>query len=313
MTHPNQTYHFFTVDVFTQEIFGGNPLAVFPEAQGLGPQHMQQIARELNLSETTFVLPPAASAGTHRVRIFTPETELPFAGHPTLGTAYILAATGRISLTADVTNLIFEEDIGPIPVTVCSTNGQPTFTQFSVAQLPTFGPEPPPLDDLASLLSLTLQDLTVVGWEPQAASCGVPFLFIPIRDRKALAKAQLDFTHWSTSLVSYWAPHLYLFTVDAQLDSSDFRTRMFAPAMGIQEDPATGAAASAFAGYLSQKNTTPSGTFHWRLEQGFEMGRPSLLEVEADKQNNHITAIRVGGHSVQVSQGEIYIPGLNGI
>ncbi|EKU99982.1 phenazine biosynthesis protein PhzF family [Leptolyngbya sp. PCC 7375] len=299
-------YHFYTVDVFTKHIFGGNPLAVFPEANGLKPEQMQRIASEFNLSETAFVLPPETTEGTYRLRIFTPGTELPFAGHPTIGTAYVLAAIGKVPLSENKTTIIFEEGVGDIPVVIHSTNGQPTFAQFSAAQLPEFGPEPPPLAKLASMLSLQPSDLHADNWTPQALSCGVPFLFIPICDRTALAKAQLNLTTWEATLASYWAPHIYLFTPDPELESSDFRTRMFAPAMGIQEDPATGAAATAFAGYLSQ--TAKAGKLRWVIEQGFDMGRPSFLDIEADKDGNKISAIRVGGNSVQVSQGEITIP-----
>ena len=177
--------------------------------------------------------------------------------------------------------------------------------------MPEFGPEPPPLSELASLLSLQPTDLLAENWAPKAISCGVPYLFIPLRDRAALAKAQLDLSQWKTLLSSYWAPHVYLFTPDSELDGSDFRARMFAPAMGIQEDPATGAAATAFAGYLSIRDAAKTKTFHWVIEQGFEMGRPSLLDLEADKQNSQLSAIRVGGHSVLVSQGEMNIPMLN--
>lgn len=304
-------YHFYTVDVFTHRIFGGNPLAVFPEAQGLEPMQMQQVARELSLSETVFVFPPETPEGTHRLRIFTPGTELPFAGHPTIGTAYLLAAIGKIPLVGNVTKVSFEEGVGAIPVSIHASNGQPAFTQFSAALLPDFGPESPPLSDLAELLSLQISDFLGEDWLPQAVSCGVPFLFIPLRDRTALANAHLDLVKWRAVLSSYWAPHLYLFTPDPGLEGSHFRARMFAPAMDIQEDPATGAAATAFAGYLGIREAAANGTFHWVIEQGFEMGRPSLLDLEADKQNNELTAIRVGGHSVQVSQGEMTIPPLS--
>ena len=133
-------------------------------------------------------------------------------------------------------------------------------------------------------------------------------MFVPLRDRAALAKAQVDLIQWKALLANYWAPHLYLFTSDSGSEGSDFRARMFAPAMGIQEDPATGAAATAFAGYLSAREATATGSFRWVIEQGMEMGRPSLLELEADKQGDELIAIRVGGHSVRVSEGTMMIP-----
>ena len=304
------SYQFYTVDVFTNQIFGGNPLAVFPDAQGLETSQMQQIAREFNLSETVFVLPPETSEGTYRLRIFTPGTELPFAGHPTVGTAYLLAAIGAISLTGDVTKVMFEEGVGTIPVSIHSFNNQPTFTQLSAAKMPEFGTQTPSTIELASVLSLDPSDLLTEDWSVQAVSCGVPFLFIPLRNRTTLAKAHLNLSQWNSLLASSWAPHVYLFTPDAELYDSDFRVRMFAPAMGIPEDPATGAAATAFAGYLSSRETLQTGRLHWVIEQGFEMGRPSLLYVEAELENNQVTAIRVGGNSVLVSKGEMNVPKL---
>ena len=301
-------YRFYTVDVFTKRIFGGNPLAVFPEAQGLETEQMQQVAHELNLSETVFVFPPETSEGTHRLRIFTPGTELPFAGHPTIGTAYLLAAIGQVPLAGEVTTVIFEEGVGAIPVSIRAVDNQPTFAQLAAAQLPEFGPEPPPASELAAVLSLQPSNLCTDPWTPQAVSCGVPFLFVPVRDRAALAQAQVDLTQWKALLANYWAPHIYLFTPDSGSAGSDFQARMFAPAMGIPEDPATGAAVTAFAGYLSIRDATKNGTFHWGIEQGIEMGRPSFLELEADKQDGKLTAIRVGGHSVRVSQGEMTVP-----
>lgn len=301
-------YRFYTADVFTDRIFGGNQLAVFPNAQKLEPEQMQQVAREFNLSETVFVFPPETERGTRRLRIFTPAAEIPFAGHPTVGTAYILAATGELPLTGEETQMVFEEGVGPVPVLICAIDGQPTFTQLSAAMMPEFGPAPPALDELATVLSLEKVDLLAGELAPQAVSCGVPFLCIPLRNREALRRSQLDIARWKAVLASFWAPHLYLFSTDPEQQGSDFRVRMFAPAMGVQEDPATGAAATAFAGYLGIRSAVKQGTLRWVIEQGFEMGRPSILHVEADKQNDEIVAIRVGGRSVLVSTGEMEIP-----
>ncbi|MBD2101940.1 PhzF family phenazine biosynthesis protein [Leptolyngbya sp. FACHB-261] len=304
-------YRYYTADVFTQTIFGGNQLAVFPKAEGLKTEQMQRVARELNLSETVFVFPAQESTHTRRLRIFTPGTELPFAGHPTIGSAYILTTIGEIPLDGEQTQIVFEEGVGPVKVLVQATGGQPTFAQLSAAQMPEFGPEPPARAELAALLSLQEDQILEETFTTQAVSCGVPFLFIPLRDRKALQQAQLDVAKWKTLLASYWAPHVYIFTPDPELEGSNFRARMFAPAMGIQEDPATGAAATAFAGYLDSQETVEDGTFRWIVEQGFEMERPSILEVEADKQQGKIVAIRVGGASVLTGEGLLEIPAID--
>lgn len=301
-------YKFYTADVFTDQIFGGNQLAVFPKAEGLEPQQMQQIAREFNISETVFVFPPQTPQGTRRLRIFTPGTELPFAGHPTVGTAYILSTIGEISLQGEMTTIVFEEGVGLVPVKIRAQNSKPVYTELKAAQMPEFGSEPPLIKDLAAMLSLDTCDLLNGENSPQAVSCGVPFLFIPLRNREVLGKAQLKRELWQQLLSSYWASSVYLFTYDPELSGSDLRARMFAPALGIDEDPATGAAATALAGYLSIRNPLIDGTLGWIVEQGFEMGRPSLIKVEADKENHKIKEIRVGGSSVLVSEGTIDLP-----
>jgi trans-2,3-dihydro-3-hydroxyanthranilate isomerase len=301
-------YRFYTADVFTNQIFGGNPLAVFPEAEGLTAQQMQQIAREFNISETVFVLPAENLDHHRRVRIFTPGTELPFAGHPTLGTAHILTAIGDIPITADEMTVVLEEGVGPVAVTVRSASNYPVFATLTAAKLPELGPEPPTREALAAVLSLSPSDLLDGEFSPQAISCGVPFLFIVLRDRDALARIQIDRQQWQHTLASYWAPHVYVFAFDRQSSDIDLRARMFAPAMGVDEDPATGSAATALAGYLGDRQALTDGTLRWQVEQGVEMGRPSLMHVEADKHQGNITAIRVGGASVQVSEGTMEIP-----
>lgn len=302
-------YRFLTADVFTDRIFGGNPLAVFPEAKGIDGDTMQATAKELNLSETVFVLPPERSEHTRKLRIFTPGAELPFAGHPTVGTAFVLAAIGAVPLSGRETRIVFEEGVGPVPVVIRAEDGKPVFAQLSAAKMPEVGPGPPSSEELAGMLSLEPADIRDARLSPRAVSCGVPFLFVPVRDREALGRAAIDPAAWKSVLADYWAPHVYVLTEDPELSGSDVRARMFAPAMGIAEDPATGAAATALAGYLGQDDEVSDGTLRWVVEQGFEMGRPSLLEVEADKKGGKIVAIRVGGGSVLVSEGEMELPG----
>jgi trans-2,3-dihydro-3-hydroxyanthranilate isomerase len=299
-------YRYLTADVFTDRPFGGNPLAVFPDARGISPQRMQQVARELNLSETVFVLPPEDPGHTRRLRIFTPGVELPFAGHPTVGTALILAWLGEIPLAGEEARIVFEEGVGPVPVTIRAAEGKAAFAQLSAAQLPEFGPAPA-VPELAEMLSLDPGDILSGDEAPQAVSCGVPFLFIPLRDRNALRRARLRPDRWENLLASSWAPHVYLFTRDHELPETDYRVRMFAPAMGIPEDPATGGAAAAFGGYLGSRSAG-DGTLRWTLEQGFEMGRPSLLHLEVDRAGGVITAVRVGGGAVLVADGGMEIP-----
>jgi trans-2,3-dihydro-3-hydroxyanthranilate isomerase len=301
-------YSFYTADVFSDRIFGGNPLAVFPRAEGLNSQQMQKIAAEFNLSETAFVLPPQTPAGTRRLRIFTPIKELPFAGHPTIGTACVLAAIGEIPVQGEGAAIVLEEGVGAVPVKISAVAGEPVKAELTAPQMPEFGPEPPAITDLAAILSLDPVDILDGQLSPQAASCGVPFLFIPLRDRSALGRIRLVRELWQQLLADYWASSLYAFTPDAESSNCDFRGRMFAPGLGIAEDPATGSAAAALAGYLALREQQENGTQEWAIEQGIEMGRPSWLRLGAEKQEGKICAIRVGGSSVLVSEGIITVP-----
>ena len=301
-----RSFQFYTCDVFTSDRFGGNQLAVFPDAAGLDPALMQPIAREFNYSETTFVLPPTDAANTRRVRIFTPGGELQFAGHPTVGTAFVLATIGAIPLKGAETRIVLEEGVGPVPVTIRSEKGQPGFAQLSVAQLPLVGPPAPSAADLAKCLRLDAKDVLSGEWGPEGRSCGTPFLMVPVRDRKALARARIDLDAWDSVLGKYWTNKVFFFCNEPELPGSHYRARMFAPAIGVPEDPATGSACAGFAGYLADRDKRADGTLQWRVEQGFEMGRPSLLDIEADKKNGAITGVRVGGNSVLVSKGEFF-------
>jgi trans-2,3-dihydro-3-hydroxyanthranilate isomerase len=298
-------YQFYTADVFTQQTFGGNPLAVFPQAQGLSAGQMQKIAGEINYSETVFVLPPETAEGTRRLRIFTPNSELPFAGHPTVGTAYVLAFIGEIALDQSETTIIFEEGVGPVPVKILSESGKPTYTELTAAQLPEFGSTVPDIEDLAEMLSLKPEDFLTGDYGPQAVSCGLPFLFIPLKSQEALAQATLKRDRWESLLTNSWADCVYLFTLGSQ--SATVRSRMFAPSLGIEEDPATGSAAAALGGYLGIRDQR-DGILQWQIEQGIEMGRPSLLTVQTFKKEGLIQKICVGGSSVMVIQGVMEIP-----
>jgi trans-2,3-dihydro-3-hydroxyanthranilate isomerase len=300
---------FYTADVFTSEMFGGNQLAVFPAAGGLDARLMQAIAREVNLSETAFVFPPEDSAHTRKLRIFTPGTELPFAGHPTLGTAFVLASIGEIALDGARTSIAFEEGVGPVAVTIKAAGGRPTYCELTTARLPEFGPPPPPVDEVAAVLSLHPDEIRTDGFSPRAASCGVPFFFVPLRDEGALAQARPDLSVWERSFSSWWAPHLYPFVETAGRADGDIRARMFAPELGIAEDPATGAAAAALAGYLAATRPPGNGTLRWVVAQGVEMGRPSRLHIECDRVGDRIQAVRVGGASVMVAKGRLAVPG----
>jgi trans-2,3-dihydro-3-hydroxyanthranilate isomerase len=298
---------FYTLDVFTNRIFGGNPLAVFIDAAAIPEAALQSIALELNLSETVFVYPPTDPKHTRRVRIFTPVYEMPFAGHPTVGCAFALAALGEIPLAGE-TRIVLEEGVGPVPVLIRGEFKKPTFAQLSVAKLPETGPPPPGRTHLAEMLSLDPSDILGGMAAAQAISCGFPFLIVPLRDLDAVRRARVRMDQWDSALKSYWAPDVMVFARDAEREGSIIRARVFVPGQGIIEDPATGSAVAALGGYLGARESAASGSFSYVVEQGFEIKRPSILELEVDKTDSEVSAVRVGGAAVMVSEGMMEVP-----
>lgn len=288
-------YRFVTCDVFTDRRFGGNQLAVLPEAEGLSAEQMQAIATEFNYSETTFVLPPTDPSHFARVRIFTPRAELPFAGHPTVGTALVLAWAGRVPSDGAV---VLEEGAGPVPVRV--DGAQAEFTAPGVLEHGASMPEGP----LAAALGLGPGEVRAADGLPCIASCGVPFLFLEVTSRAALARARLAA---GAELPGAGTTGVFLFTRDTGDPAVDLRARMFAPAHGISEDPATGSAAAALAGFLGGRAGLKDGWHHWRMAQGIEMGRPSLILARARRQGERVAEVRVGGQAVPVAEGSIEV------
>lgn len=292
-----------TLDVFTDRPFGGNPLAVFCDQPELSTEQMQAIAREFNLSETVFIVPAADPRALRRLRIFTPVTELPFAGHPTIGAAHVLVEKG----IAAGGSFALELAVGLVPIHVARREQGPPFLQLTAARLPETRDGAPTRAQLAELLMLDEQDIVSDRDFAQAWSCGTPYLFVPVRDRATLARAQPDGAPWRRILHGAWASKAFVFCRDPELPESSIRARMFAPQLGIIEDPATGSAAAALAGYLAEREARASGTLRWIVEQGFEIGRPSLLHVEADKAEGKVTAVRVGGTAVRMSEGTLLV------
>jgi trans-2,3-dihydro-3-hydroxyanthranilate isomerase len=307
------SYAFHTADVFTDRLHGGNPLAVIPDARGLSERQMLAITREFNYSESVFVFPPDSKANTRRVRIFTPGGELPFAGHPTVGCAFVLASIGEIQLRDDETRVVLEEGVGPVSVVIRSIEGRPVFAQLTAARLPEINDPPPAPETLCEILSLEPSHIVADDMiEPEAVSCGVPFLFIPLKKPEMLSWVKVDTLKWEQALRHYWAPEMFVFSTEDWskiFEGGHIRARMFAPGLGIGEDPATGSAAAALAGFLALRSETRDGTVKWTVDQGVEMGRPSRLELEVDLKRGQLEAIRVGGASVLVSSGTLHIEG----
>jgi len=295
---------YYLVDVFTDRPFGGNPLAVFTDARDLSPSLMQALAKELNLSETTFVFPAKNPAHDYHVRIFTPAVELPIAGHPTIGTAFVLAHEHRIQISEAEKTVLFEEGIGVIPVTLTSKQGH--LHSIEMGQpLPTFGSQFPDRETIAQMLSLDLAALdTTLPLE--VVSCGVPFLFVAVKDLAAMRDIRFRQDVWERVLRDFEAPHLFVFTREVEVAGSSVHSRMFAPAMGIAEDPATGAASGPLGCYLVRHGREVLDKTTWIIsEQGFEMGRPSFIQVTIEHEGKNITGVHVGGQCYFMGEGSI--------
>lgn len=295
-------YRYFTCDVFTEQRFGGNPLAVLPEASGLSDARMQQIAREFNFSETAFVLPPEAGH-TRKVRIFTPFQEIPFAGHPNIGTAFVLASAGELGRLDASRSVVFEELAGLVRVDIDVVDGRATRCELAAPESLSLGEEVP-IKAVADALSLSPDDLATETHSPRAASVGLPFLFVELREVDALGQVRVDAGALG-ALKAEGAPlaiHAYV----RSTGEFDLRARVLI-AEGGYEDPATGSANCALAAMLAYLDSAPSGDFSWRIIQGVEMGRPSALEARVGKRDGRIASARIGGASVLVSEGMIEV------
>ncbi|MBX9592659.1 MAG: PhzF family phenazine biosynthesis protein [Hyphomonadaceae bacterium] len=297
-------YH--VLDVFTDTRFGGNPLAVVLEADALDSARMQAIAREFNLSETVFVLQPQNMAHTARVRIFTPAAELPFAGHPTVGTAAMLAELKSSSPSQDGEALVvLEAPIGILRVGVRLRAGAAPFAEFDAPRLPEeSGPLPSP-DRLAAALSLIPAEIGLENHRPTKFAAGNMVAFVPIASLEAIAKARVASNHWDGVMKGQGLLGAFLYCRQTVHTTSSFHARFFGPDFGVPEDPATGSAAAGFAGVIHRFDALPDGLHKRAIEQGYEMGRPSLIALSLHVVRGKLETVRIGGHAVRVADGRI--------
>jgi trans-2,3-dihydro-3-hydroxyanthranilate isomerase len=281
------------VDVFTTVPFAGNQLAVFVDPPRLSTDQLLAIARELNLAETSFAW-PTDDPNRFEVRIFTPGIEMPFAGHPTIGTALTLARLGDLSGT-----LTLDEPIGPVEVDIDQSGD---FATLTTATLPERGPGAVVADAYASvgLGPADGTDLPVQPW-----SCGVPFTILPLADLVTSERCRFDMARWQDSMAQAWGPNIYTLT---ELGSRRLRCRSFVPDAGLIEDSATGAAASALGGYVATHLAEGDGVHSWVIEQGVEMGRPSELHLEVTVESGTLRKVRVGGSAVSIGSGTLSSP-----
>jgi trans-2,3-dihydro-3-hydroxyanthranilate isomerase len=298
---------YITVDVFTDRAFGGNPLAVVLDAGGLSTAQMQAIATEFNYSETTFVLPPQDSAHDAQVRIFTVRSEIPFAGHPNVGTAFVLATQAA----KPPARLLFEEKAGLVPVAVLTEQGKVIGTELTAPQ-PLKRLSQLSAEQAAACLSLSATDVKTDRHPPQTVSVGLPFLAVELASRDAVRRAKADAAAFGRTFPCDGSDAVYLYTRDVPASEKpcELQARMFHPgASGLSEDPATGSATAAAAALLADLDGTRDGELKLAIGQGVDMGRPSLLLTRVKKQNGAVASVHVGGGCVQMMEGTFRLAG----
>jgi trans-2,3-dihydro-3-hydroxyanthranilate isomerase len=302
-----RSYRYLHYDVFTDHLFGGNQLAVVLDGRGLSPETMQSIAKEMNFSETTFVLPPDTPGTDARLRIFTPGAELPMAGHPTIGTTFALARSGAIARGRQ--SVVFGCGIGPVPVTMTWKDDDLSFA-WMTQPLPTFGEPIPDPARTAAALSLSPAAVAGTGHPVQVVSCGVPYLFVPLTTRSAVDSAMVNAGVLESlfSAVKTSAHGIFVFTTQPGDARATVYSRMFAPEMGITEDPATGSASGPLGCYLVRhKIVRPDKADAMISLQGVKMGRPSHVHISIGVENAEIKSVRIGGESVLAGEGTLYV------
>jgi trans-2,3-dihydro-3-hydroxyanthranilate isomerase len=299
---------FHTLDVFTDRRFGGNPLAVVLGADDLSDAQMQDIAREFNLSETVFVQRSTRPAHSAKMRIFTPRSEIPFAGHPTIGTASLLAELNAPAHNGEKDALvILEQGIGTVRVGARFRAGAAAFAEFDAPKLPAEAGTLPPDDVLAAGLGLSPSEVGFENHKPLCYAAGATFAFVPVVSLEAIGRAHVNGAHWEKAFEQQGVSGAYLYTRQCEHMGSAFHVRMFAPQVGIPEDPATGSAAVGLAGLVHQFDRLPDGTHKRVVEQGYEMGRPSQIVLTLSVDGGKLTSVRIGGSSVRVSEGTIEV------
>lgn len=291
-------YSFITLDVFTDTRFGGNPLAILPDATGLDDATMQRIAAEANLSETVFV--HRAPDGTPLLRIFTPRAELPFAGHPTVGAAIHLAEAAGLG---DGATLPMRTLAGDVPARIRRSQGEPTRAEISAPCVPACR-DAASAEACAASLCLPVTD---IPFPPRICDAGNPFTVVPVASREALSSARLDPAEWAAGPGATEAPKLFIVYMDDWRNANVIHARMFAPSIGIAEDPATGSAAVALIGLLHEIRCLKDGEHHWQVLQGHDMGRPSFMDIRAVVEDGRVASAHVGGAAVQVIAGSIRV------
>jgi trans-2,3-dihydro-3-hydroxyanthranilate isomerase len=302
-------YTYYIADVFTNQLFNGAQIAVFPQADGLNADMMAAIARELNLSETVFIFNEAHSENQRRMRIFSPLKEIDFAGHPIIAAAFVLCECGNIALNAPLTSLIFEQNVGGIEVNISGKDGKADFVQFSRSASSIIDRFAPSDEELCSLLGLQLSELDHKKYSPRLVSCGFPYLIVPVWSYESVRKARFNYPAWSQSAAPQTAAQeILLFAPKSPNPDADFNARLLGPNISLQDDPPVGSAMPAFCSYLCSFEHTQKGTHTFAVERGEIAGRRSLLQLEMDNKQQENLTVRIGGQAVIFAEGVINLP-----
>ena len=308
MSPERRTLKFYQADVFTDMPFGGNPVAVVPDALGLSNRELQQIAREMNHSETVFVFPPTDSAAAAKIRIFTPTREIPFAGHPVLGTFFVLGKLDRLPLKEPITRVCHECSIGVFPVELHVLKGEILRVVMSQPKPQFLGAveQMKDLFEVATALGLSKDLITRTKLPVEVVSTGLPVLIVPVRTLTAVRSIVPDIVAINDLCARYGAEGIMVFTTVTVEEFSDVHTRMFAPSIGILEDPATGSASGALGAYLVHNGVVEVGpTTEIIAEQGYEIERPSRIVIQVESDDDAIQEVKVGGQVVMMAEGTL--------
>jgi len=302
-------YKYYIVDVFTDKPFDGAQIAVFPDADGLDKEDMQLLARELNLSETTFVFSPSNGKEERRMRIFSPLTEIDFAGHPIIAVGHVLASIGDIKLEQKHTPLLIEQNIGVIEANDSQEEGKQSLIQFSLETNPVIDRFVPVDKDIAAVVSLNKSDVDNSQFQSRLVFTDQSYLVVPVKSYSAVRKAKFNFNIWSQSIApSCMAKEILLFSKETDVKYSNFHARLLGPDIGIHDDPPIGSAMPAFTSYLCDHDHISEGTHTFVIDRGSATIRKSLLNIEMDKKKNESLKIRVGGPAVIVGEGAMLVP-----
>lgn len=299
-------YRYYVADVFTQQVFNGAQIAVFPHADGLKIENMRLIARELNLSETVFIFRRRNEAHRWRMRIFSPHEEIDFAGHPIIAAGYVLGLSGELVLSEPITRIVLEQNAGDIEANISGIDGKPSFVQFSRKVKPLVDYFAPSDEELVEFLGISQPELDHKKYAPRLVSCGFPYLVVPVWNYQSVRKARFNYEAWSQSAAPQTAAQeILLFAPKTPYADADFNVRLLGPRIGLYEDPPVGSAMPAFCSYLCSFDHTQKGTHAFSVDRGDANSRRSVLNLEMDNKREEYLTVRIGGQAVLVAEGSL--------